>query len=1431
MGIIALNETNRSKEAMSGNVIGYRKAFFAHLTGLLPNIVPVSLLKSRLFGVINNENAYVKDLEVINPNIDISMEGGPDVSGNIGGIVGQVWYGSITGCCVLGGNINAFNDIVISANGSNGVGGIAGDNVRGEIVDCHTSINLSGDRKIGGIAGYNGGLISECHATGNINGVKILGGLVGENIGDILYCYSTGNISGLGLCAGLVGVHHVGSISNSYSVCDSITCGEAAGGLVAANANGATIQQCFSTGNTPFGIVESGGLVGRNQSVGTLIVDSLWDVNTNGHLNMCGDVIDGASGCDNSYGKTTAEMRMQSTFEAEGWDFVGESVNGTEDIWLMPCEGRDYPSLAWQQKTCLFADVSSFNFVGEYQGANPVVQVLTIESIGPGGVNWQIDESCDWLEATPAAGFLEDGTTPITIAVDTTGLERGFYDCTMTVTGDTSETRTMSVQLHVFTPSERHVPGEYATIQAAIDAAETGDRVIVQPGVHNENIHFFNRNDVELTSIDPDDPAVVASTVIQGNGSASVVRFDDINGPLMRVQGFTITGGSASYGGGVHGNGCPASLYRCVIENNQAGTNGGGIFDLDGPISYCEIRGNRAGNHGGGAAGCDGGLNNCDGPILHCTIADNRCEAALGGIRSCDGAITNNIVWNNEGSEIFNSSPPTFCCIEDWDQGGEGNISSDPLFVFSDNYHITCVSPCIDAGSDAASAGLDSDLDLYARRVDGDEDGTARVDMGAYEVQNAAVMVVDPEGFSITYEGHSPLTTLSLQLANVGLQALNWQSSSDCNWVAITPAGGQIATGIAPLEIEVDVATLSYGIHTCQVVLSDDQALNSVLAVPVQLDYRVLAVPDDFNSIQAAIDAAQTGSIIVVSPGSYVENINFNGKAIEVRSVDPTDPSVVAGTIIDGNGADTVVRFENGEGRDSILNGLTIRNGVTAGEGGGIVCSNAGPMITYCVIENNSAYGGGGMYNVSSAPVVNYCVFRGNQSQIGGGGIRNDGAYAIIEHCEFYDNTAGSGSGLLETNSSRSRISHCTFNANTAVNTGGALRCNRSSESYVWNSIFWGNTAPTGHEIAVTEAADASILHLDYCDVQGGAAEVMVDTNNTLDWGEGMFEADPLFADAANRDFHLQSQAGRWDPTQGMFVADAATSVCIDAGDPDSDYQEELCPHGSRVNMGAYGNSVQASHSLTGVVTGLEIPGDINNDCVINLADLNLLIQAWLLDYNVVFEKRWDVRADYSEASNPAGPWSYRHGNSGVLLQFSSAGTGGNAPAGWDNAGNLPSLFTGPWGPASIGIHDMGSHGPLLVRWESPFDGQVEIGGFGFAPDLEISRLMHWSILKNGSVLTEGDFLPDFSVVDFADGSNGPGVLTLSVVVGDTIDFQCVGNGLDPLSTFFGFNLFIQQLSGQVSEPLPAGYDLHQDGFINIPDFSILSGNWLLGEN
>lgn len=46
---------------------------------------------------------------------------------------------------------------------------------------------------------------------------------------------------------------------------------------------------------------------------------------------------------------TTSQMQTEATFLEAGWDFVGETANGTEDIWKMNCEGRSYPKLAWQQ--------------------------------------------------------------------------------------------------------------------------------------------------------------------------------------------------------------------------------------------------------------------------------------------------------------------------------------------------------------------------------------------------------------------------------------------------------------------------------------------------------------------------------------------------------------------------------------------------------------------------------------------------------------------------------------------------------------------------------------------------------------------------------------------------------------------------------------------------------------------------------------------------------------------------------------------------------------------------------------------------------------------------------------------------------------------------------------------------------------------------
>lgn len=92
--------------------------------------------------------------------------------------------------------------------------------------------------------------------------------------------------------------------------------------------------------------------------------------------------------------------------------------------------------------------------------------------------------------------------------------------------------------------------------------------------------------------------------------------------------------------------------------------------------------------------------------------------------------------------------------------------------------------------------------------------------------------------------------------------------------------------------------------------------------------------PADFNNIQAAIDVAADGDTVEVQPGTYTgpgnRDIEFKGKAITVRSIDPNDPSVVAVTVVEGSeGSDGLHRgfaFRSGEGRDSVLEGLTIRS-------------------------------------------------------------------------------------------------------------------------------------------------------------------------------------------------------------------------------------------------------------------------------------------------------------------------------------------------------------------------------------------------------------------------------------------------------------------------------------------------------------------------
>ena len=139
-----------------------------------------------------------------------------------------------------------------------------------------------------------------------------------------------------------------------------------------------------------------------------------------------------------------------------------------------------------------------------------------------------------------------------------------------------------------------------------------------------------------------------------------------------------------------------------------------------------------------------------------------------------------------------------------------------------------------------------------------------------------------------------------------------------------------------------------------------------------------------YDTIQEAIDASLDGETILVYPGNYYENINFNARNITVRSTDPSDPAIVSATIIDGGGNDSVVKFTGAD--TSTLEGFTIQNG-DATFGGGILVFVGSPTITSNAITGNKAtVMGGGIY-VEGLPTITNNSIMGNTAKKNGGGI------------------------------------------------------------------------------------------------------------------------------------------------------------------------------------------------------------------------------------------------------------------------------------------------------------------------------------------------------------------------------------------------------------------------------------------------------------
>ena len=650
-----------------------------------------------LFGEING--GTISNLGVENCNIT-----GGDNSEYLGSLCGKNNQGTISNCYSSG-----------AVSGDDNIGGLCGKNIVGTIVSCYTTGSVNGgidSRSLGGLCGDNSlGTIISCYSTSSVNGgidSRSLGGLCGDNFGTIISCYSTSSVNG-GIdsrsLGGLIGTN-VGGISNCYAT-GSISGDTYLGGFCGNNGGG--ISNCYATGPV-VGVEYLGGFCGYNYS---------------GSISNCYFLhpFDGG-GPDNDIGFPLIDRLMKKQSSFSGWDFVGETANGTSSFWIMKpdcypmlfifdddflphefagtgtevnpyriCDATDLGAV-WQQINCHFRLENNIDLTG-IQFSVPVIPSFGDNFDGSdytiSNVNISGDGFFGFFGHLLSSAYVKNlGLENINITVgNNSDIFGGF--CGLNYKGTIENCHAEGSVTSG--DDSTHIGGlcgwNFGTIKNCYSEVSitSGDESIYIGGLCGRNDHSEITNCYSTSSVD------VSFVYEMYGGHCGGLCGWNYSGTIRNCYSTGSVNGPEAVGGLCGGN-HEGTIENCYAESSVTGSDygiGGLCGDShDGTVSNCYASGSVYGWHGssyvGGLCGSSSGtMTNCyaTSSVMGDNYYGGLCGSSSGTITSC--------FWDIETSGITFSD------------GGIGKTTSE----------MQTKSTFIDAGWDLVNESINGPNDIW----------------------------------------------------------------------------------------------------------------------------------------------------------------------------------------------------------------------------------------------------------------------------------------------------------------------------------------------------------------------------------------------------------------------------------------------------------------------------------------------------------------------------------------------------------------------------------------------------------------------------------------------------------------------------------------------------------------------------------------------